>query len=230
MSKRFILLYLSIILLAAFALFSKYEDRDFFRQLDFAVTVKLQERIDTSARLRTAALVGNVMEGATFFASPELTVVVTLLLTAVSVYDRKKRRWRPGAFTIPLALVLIVILEIYGKSVVHHPAPPFSMIKHPTTIFPADYINEQFSYPSGHAARAIFLGTLSLSLLLTRFIGFRLKMRDILVTLGVVGYVVIVSVSRIYLGHHWFSDVVGGLLLSGGISMASIYWLRIDRW
>lgn len=219
MKKRIIILSFAVLFLVAFALFSKYEDRDFFRQLDFAVTVKLQEYIDTSTRLRTVALVGNVMEGATFFASPELTVVVTLLLTAACIYDRKKRRWHLLAVAIPIALVLIVALEIYGKSVVHHPAPPFSMIKHPTTIFPADYINEQFSYPSGHTARAIFLGLVFLSPLLTRSTWFRLKKRDIFRTLGIVGYVCIVSMSRIYLGHHWFSDVVGGLLLGSSMGL-----------
>jgi len=213
--RRFIIA-LSIVCIALFALLSKFEDRGFFRSLDFDVTVKLQERIDKSTRLRTAALIGNVMEGATFFASPEFTVVSTLFLTAVFAYDRKKRQWKLAAMTIPIALVLIVALEIYGKSVVHHPAPPFSMIKHPTTIFPADYINEQFSYPSGHAARAIFLSIVCLSPFLTRLIRFRPKKRDILVVFGAIFYVSIVSISRIYLGHHWFSDVVGGLLIGSG--------------
>lgn len=211
-----IVIALSAVCIVLFALLSKFEDRGFFRSLDFAVTVKLQERIDNSSRLRAAALVGNIMEGATFFASPEFTVVATLLLTAAYAYDRGKKRWRVAAFAIPAALVLIVVLEIYGKSVVHHPAPPFSMIKHPTTIFPADYINEQFSYPSGHAARAVFLGVVILSPFFTQLAGFRLKKRYILAVAGVIGYITIVSVSRIYLGHHWFSDVMGGLLLGSG--------------
>lgn len=210
---------ISVFFLLCFGVLSKYEDRSFIRSLDFSVTVKLQERIDNSARLRTAALVGNVMEGATFFASPEFTVAVTLLLTAAHVYDRKKKRWRIAAVAIPIALVLIVALEIYGKSVVHHPAPPFAMIKHPTTIFPADYINEQFSYPSGHAARAIFLGIVFLSPVLTQLAGFRLKRRDIFIVLGVLTYIAIVCISRIYLGHHWFSDVLGGLLLGSGCAL-----------
>ena len=198
---------LAVVFILAFAILSKYEDRAGVRSLDFAATVKVQDKIDKSTHLRLASLVDNVMEGSSFFAGPEFTSVVVLILTGVAF---RKKRWR--AILIPAAFVLIVLIELYGKSIVHHPSPPFSMIKHTTSVFPANYINEQFSYPSGHAARAVFLALITWMVL----------RKKRLLGIGFVGYVILVSVSRIYLGHHWLSDVAGGLFLGAGAGLLTM--------
>ncbi|MEK7499342.1 MAG: phosphatase PAP2 family protein [Patescibacteria group bacterium] len=223
MNKKITWFLLGLLLLVVFAVFSKYVKNGGLKNADFAVTVKIQERIDTSSRLRLVDLVGNVMEGATFFASPAFTSIIVVVLTGWAAYDRKKKHWRPGALIIPIAFSLIVMGELYGKSVVHHPAPPFYMIKNPTTIFPKFYINEEFSYPSGHAARAVFLALIA-------FITIRqynnITMRKRLVLLCGLGiYVGLVFVSRIYLGHHWLSDILGGGLLGSGLAFLSIFFL-----
>lgn len=226
---RAFLVVMSVLLLSLFVVLSKYEDRPVIRALDFAVTVKLQERIDSSSHLRMASFVGNLMEGATFFASPEFTVIATVLMTGFAIYDRKQRRWHLRSLIIPLALVAVVIVEIYSKSIVHHPAPMYSMIKNPTTIFPANYINEQFSYPSGHAARAIFLAGTFIWVLYARYgrkITRRVGNAYVGILAGSVCYVTLVAVSRIYLGHHWLSDVVGGLLLGGGCTCGAFSIMR----
>ena len=216
----------ALIVFIFFGLLSKYEDRAALRSLDFAVTTKLQEKIDTSSRLRLADFIGNLMEGATFFASPEFTVAVTLVYTVFFAYDRKSKRWNWKAAIIPLALTSVVILEIYAKSIVHHPSPPFSMIKNPTTMFAKDYINEQFSYPSGHAARAIFMAMLAFVAIYGSKI-IKKSMRYGLIAILIL-YVLLVSVSRIYLGHHWFSDVSGGLFL--GASFGLFVMLMLVPW
>jgi len=213
---------IGIFCLLGFTLLSKFEDRDALRRLDFAVTVKVQERIDKSTHLRAALLVGNTMEGATFFASPGFTVAVVLVLATVAAYDRKTKRIRFRAAAILLMLTLLVLAEMVGKSIVHHPSPPFSMIKNPESMFPADYINEQYSYPSGHAARAAFMAFILFALaeLQGWWQGRRTPIRWGVAILSIL-FVATVSVSRIYLGHHWFSDVAGGLFVglgTGGIA------------
>jgi membrane-associated phospholipid phosphatase len=206
-NKRFFIV-CSAVFLLCFALLSKFEDRQFIRTIDFVATVKVQDRIDKSAHLRLATLVDNTMEGATFFASPEFSSIVILVLTGLVIYDRKNKKFRLKNLLIPALFVLIVLVELYGKTVIHHPSPPFSMIKHTTSVFPANYINEQFSYPSGHTARAVFLAMASWMVIKRK----RLWMG---IALGM--YVGLVALSRIYLGHHWLSDVIGGGVLGAGL-------------
>ncbi len=202
--KRVHLLAFGLVLLLSFAIFSRAIKRGAMREADFAVTVKVQERIDRSSRLRLARATGEVMEGATFLASPWVSIIAITIITIIMFIKRKE--WRLAVLLIPLAFGLMTIAEIYGKASVHHPAPPFFLLKNPTSVFPKYYIWEDYSYPSGHAARATFLAILLF-----------LTMKKRLWVAGGLGvYIVLIGISRIYLGHHWLSDVIGGILLGGG--------------
>jgi membrane-associated phospholipid phosphatase len=213
--NRYILV--GIIFLLLFYGFSVWVNKGGFRSIDFDTTVKIQERIDTSSRLRLASFVGNVMEGSTFFASPEISIVAVGLLTLFALVDFRNKKIRLRALLIPLLFTLLVIGEIYGKNVVHHPAPPFFMIKNPTSLFPKYYINEQYSYPSGHTARAVFLGITFYSLFMIHNSLFKKRKLKYSIAIGIACYIFLVSISHIYLGHHWFSDVIGGGLLGTGL-------------
>lgn len=192
-----------------FYLFSGAVRKGFMKQADFDTTVKIQGRLTHEGRVDT----DTVMEGMTFFVSPAVSVAWVLVLFGAAAYDIRRKRIRWTAIAIPVLFGAMILGELYGKSVVHHPSPPFFMIRNPTTIFPKYYVNEQYSYPSGHAARAVFLSVTTASLLwqLTR----RTSVRVLSVAASV-GFVLLVGISRIYLGHHWLTDIVGGSLLGAG--------------
>jgi undecaprenyl-diphosphatase len=83
---------------------------------------------------------------------------------------------------------------------------------------PGDY-----SFPSGHTVHyVVFLGFLSfLTLVLVRPRLLRWPL------LGVNGaLVLLVGPSRVYLGAHWASDVLGGYLLGGALLATAIYGYR----
>lgn len=214
MHKRIFLFSLSLLLLLSFYLFSREVKRGFLKQTDFNVTVRLQNKIP--ARL------DEFWEDAAFFVTPVPSVIIIGLLWLVGVIGVKPWKKKFVVFLIPLFFGLMILGEMYGKNVVHHPAPPFFMIKHPTTIFPTYYINNEFSYPSGHTARAVFLSLAFYSVFIIHNSLFKRRSYRLLGVIGIIAYIAVVAVGRIYLGHHWLSDILGGVLLGGGMGFAII--------
>lgn len=79
---------------------------------------------------------------------------------------------------------------------------------------------DSFGLPSGHAQGA---------LVTWGYLGLRSGRRAVL--WAAVAVVVLVCVSRVYLGAHFFSDVLGGLLLGGAVLWAALRWEeRILAW
>jgi membrane-associated phospholipid phosphatase len=226
LKNKIVIIGVAVFLLFCFYIFSRSLKAGFMKNTDFAATVKIQEKVDKSAHLRTAALVDNAMDGATYLASPGFSVVVIILITLIATIDIKNKKIRLRGLMIPILFGLLTLGEIYGKVVVHHPSPPFQFIKHSVSLFPKDYINEQYSYPSGHAARAVFIAIISLVISLDKFKSILMK-KKIFVTVGLIGiiYVGMVCISRIYLGHHWLSDVIGGWIL--GLGLGSFVYIFI---
>jgi len=68
--------------------------------------------------------------------TPVPSIFFVGLLTVAAFVDVKHKKIWLRALLIPILFGALVLGELYGKSIVHHPAPPFFMIKNPTTIFP----------------------------------------------------------------------------------------------
>ena len=200
-----LVLFFSLLALLSFYFFSRGVKQGFLRQTDFNFTVVLQNHVPTRF--------DSLWETIALPVTPVPSVVIVGLITLIAFFN-KRIRFR--ACIIPVLFGLLVLGEIYGKNVVHHPAPPFFMIKNPTTIFPQFYVNEQYSYPSGHTARAVFISLAVLAIVN------RKKLRLIG---GLCVYIALVALGRIYLGHHWLSDIIGGGLL--GSVMGAIVYLAV---
>jgi membrane-associated phospholipid phosphatase len=106
-------------------------------------------------------------------------------------------RWRRGSADawVPLLVVLVTLVEIAIKTAIPQPPPPEELSRSDELV-PYVHIRFAGAFPSGHVARTAFLAGIS----------------HIPTWLAAL-VIALMMVSRVYLGDHWISDVVGGLLL-----------------
>jgi membrane-associated phospholipid phosphatase len=126
---------------------------------------------------------------------PIIAVVVTGILVRVS------RSVRPLILTL-VAAAGSLAMTLAIKSLVGRNRPPLVEAVPP--------YESSASFPSGHALNAIVItGILVYSILMVVH-----TRRAVWVTVIVGGsYAIAIGLSRVYLGHHWLSDVVGAWLL-----------------
>lgn len=200
MSRKLVFFLSGVSLFLFFILFSYLVHRDLFTHFDFNMTVRLQDHISRR------------FDGAFSFLSDvgKFEVMMLVLLAIITWMAFKKRILAAvSAFVLFGGFHLI---ELYGKFFVNHPPPPHFMLRTQNVMnFPQFYVRSEFSYPSGHAGRASFICSLLIIMVINSN---RFSKNTKIVLCGlIVSYYVAMVVSRVYLGEHWSSDVIGGSIL-----------------
>ena len=136
---------------------------------------------------------------------------IGLLLLVTAVWLGWKRNWRAVSHML-VAVICAEIMVLVLKAV--------TAIERPVAIYQG--VNT-FSFPSGHTAMsAVVYGMLAI------IVAGMLPLARRWLAYGLAGVLaVLVGFSRLYLGVHWFSDVLGGFVL--GVAWASLVGIAYRR-
>jgi undecaprenyl-diphosphatase len=118
------------------------------------------------------------------------------------------RRWTPVVL-VAVTAAGSVLMTVAGKAVVGRTRPPLSQAVPP--------FEHSFSFPSGHSLNSMAIAGIVAYLLLRRLE--RTWSRALTVVLAVL-FATTMGLSRVYLGHHWLTDV----LVAWALALA---WLAV---
>jgi undecaprenyl-diphosphatase len=124
--------------------------------------------------------------------------------------------WRTGWREAVLVLAggILAATSAVFKTIINRPRPSPDLI----TVFSQAGTS---SFPSGHSFFAFMIFGLATYFSVTRLQNQFLR---IATTTIFIALIVLVGISRIYLGAHWPSDVIGGYLI-GGVFVAALIWI-----
>ncbi len=156
-------------------------------------------------RLKSNTLT-NIMKIITFFASVKFTIFVSIIILIIGIFKRK-------VLIIDLVLLGEELIKIIIKNIVRRPRP----------LYMKEVIEKSYSFPSGHTMTATLLYGFIIYLILKSDMNNILKY-VIASLLSLLIFLIIFS--RIYLGVHYFSDCIGGFLLSLGYLLIIIDYIE----
>ena len=137
-----------------------------------------------------------VMKVFTFFGSVTFIVLLSLGLLIFYLVKHKKNK----AFLVGGSIILSTIINNIVKVIIRRPRPEYITV-----------VEKSFSYPSGHVMASTTLYGIIIYIICKSDLKKPLKtLYSILLSI----LVILVGISRIYLGAHFFSDVLGAILLS----------------
>jgi membrane-associated phospholipid phosphatase len=152
------------------------------------------------------AKISAVMWGASFYGAPRH--LLPLGLAAATVF--LLRGWRRGAVLVLVTLAGAAVLDTGLKQLFARARPQAFFDYYPTP--------PSFSFPSGHALFAVcFFGGIAV-LLSHRLRG---RLAQVLVWAIALVLIILIGVSRVYLGVHYPTDVIGGFAV-GIVWVASV--------
>lgn len=155
----------------------------------------------------TNTVLDNINHIFTFFGST-IWMVLLALTFLITIKDKKK------AIIICGCLIISILLNIGIKNIFMRERPLVRKLVEETS----------FSFPSGHTTAAVSLYGIVLFFIIKSNLA---KNKKIIYSTGLIMLIFFIGVSRIYLGAHFASDVIGATVIS--IAFLILYTAIIER-
>lgn len=174
-----------------FLLLSCYVIAEPPQYLDIHISKEIQE--NQSLRLN------NFMIWISWFGRTSISVVLVISLSLALLLLQFKRE-----AILLLSTLFSGVVGLFFKVLINRPRPSAKLV----TLLEDTKFQ---SFPSGHVLfYTVFFGSLILMVMNTNKLNKTVK---IILTLICLGMIVVGAISRVYLGAHWFTDVLGGFVL-----------------
>lgn len=188
---------LSLLFTLLFTYFSYAVAKERWTKVDFDTTVKLQDHV--SHRFDKYFSYFSIL------GSAEVTIGFCVIMAVLSGLRLKWLSILGWLMVIPAS-----VGEIFGKLVLLHPGPPVFLHRSVlSTNLPSFYVHTDFSYPSGHMTRTIFI----VIVLISMAYQFKNPLSRTFSIFCLTILAFLMGLTRVYLGEHWLSDVIGGSIL-----------------
>ncbi len=137
------------------------------------------------------------------------------------------RRTRKVGMIFLIALVVFVVLVMYIKPLFGREIPGYGF--EPSSELPENFRLESdslapfaagFSYPSGHAARATALAFIA---------GYAIYNKSRKAGYVIWAFPVIIGITRIYVMQHYPTDIIGGFMFGGLVSVVLSNAMKLDE-
>lgn len=206
--KKKLFLRVGLLLLITFLLFTFLLSKNFFSGVDVQITKVLQSNIPRFVDIPFSLL--------SLFGSLEIVSVILLLIWLI---------YRKLSYIyVLISFAIFHVIELIGKTFVTHPGPTAEFFRYYFSFsLPSSSVQPGSSFPSGHLGRTMFLSVILL-FIISGSKKLSLLHKKLLYCFIVV-IVALMFISRIYLGEHWFSDVLGGSILGAAMGLLSLFFI-----
>jgi undecaprenyl-diphosphatase len=163
--------------------------------------------------LKMNNIITNIYKVFTFLGSTIFMVSFCTVLFFLFIILKKKNI----SFILASSLIISTIFNNVIKLIIRRPRPEVLKL----------VVEKSFSFPSGHTMAAVTMYGMLLFVLL-RTNGNK-KIKSIIGSILIV-LPIIIAISRIYLGAHFASDVIGGAIFSSMLLLIETYIIDKKKW